>query len=127
MNSIPQRIKQLAKELNLSISAFEKQIGSSNNTIGTAIHKDSNISGAIINKILIRYTELSPDWLITGTGSMMRGEKNKVIVHDQKDALIILDKIKIIDLQNEVIAGLKIEKKRLEIDLALCEASKKSD
>ena len=71
--------------------------------------------------------EITSDWLLTGTGAMLRSAENTVVMHDKKDLLIIADKQKIIDLQNEVIDGLKSEKKRLEIDLALCEASKKSD
>ena len=111
MNTIPQRIKHLTYSLKISVAAFEKNIGASNGTIATAITKDSNISGAILNKILIRYTELSPDWLITGTGPMLRSEIKGTGAQDAKDALII-------SLQQEKIV-------RLEQDLQNCKAEKK--
>lgn len=115
MNSIPQRIKYLINKYNLNVAAFEKQIGASNSTIASAINKDSNISGGILNKILIRYTEISPDWLMTGTGPMLRNSPEV-----KENVQTIADKDKIIASQDIIIS-------LLQKNLADCEASKKSD
>jgi GTP1/Obg family GTP-binding protein len=71
MQSISLRIKELINYKNHSISSFEKEIGAGNNSIGTLIRKDSNISGDILSKILSKFPEVNANWLITGKGNML--------------------------------------------------------
>jgi transcriptional regulator with XRE-family HTH domain len=71
MNSIALRIKQLIDEKKLNISSFERKIGVGNNSIGTIINKNSNVSGAILSKILNSYNDVNANWLITGKGEML--------------------------------------------------------
>ena len=73
--SIPVRIKELIQEKKMNVSSFEKKIGVGNNSIGTIILKDSNVSGSILSKILNEFKDISADWLLTGTGEMLRGNQ----------------------------------------------------
>jgi hypothetical protein len=74
LDTISLRIKELITVKNMSISAFEKKIGVGNNSIGTIITRNSNVSGAILSKILISFPEICPDWLLTGRSDMFRSE-----------------------------------------------------
>ena len=56
----------------LNISAFEKKIGAGNNSIGTIINRNSNVSGQILSKILTQFSYVSAEWLLTGKGEMLK-------------------------------------------------------
>jgi hypothetical protein len=74
LDTISLRIKELITAKNMNISAFEKKIGVGNNSIGTIISRNSNVSGAILSKILISFPDICPDWLLTGRNDMFRAE-----------------------------------------------------
>ena len=76
MSTIAQRVKEIISYKKLSILGFEKSIAVGNNSIGTAIKRNSNVSGDILSKILNIYTDISADWLLTGKGSMLRQADN---------------------------------------------------
>lgn len=65
-----ERVKELINYLDISISAFEKATGMSNNSIQTAIKRVSNLKDDTLNSILNKYPEVSAEWLLTGKGSM---------------------------------------------------------
>jgi len=69
--NIGARVKQIIDSKGFSIMGFEKEIGAGNNTIGTSIKRNSNFSSSILSKILNRYPEINPGWLLTGTGEMI--------------------------------------------------------
>jgi len=69
--SVKERLKVFIKSENLSISAFENSISVSNgyvNSMRKAIGNDK------LNKILEQYSKLNTEWLLTGSGSMLRDE-----------------------------------------------------
>jgi hypothetical protein len=63
MSDISLRINKLISEKNLNISSFEKKIGVGNNSIGTIIKKNSNVSGQILSKILNTFEDVNAEWL----------------------------------------------------------------
>jgi len=65
------RVKILIDNKNISISAFEKSIEMSNNSIQTAIKREASVKDDVINKILNVYSDVSPIWLLTGKGEML--------------------------------------------------------
>lgn len=67
-----ERVKNLIEFKGLSISGFEKATGMSNNSIQTAIKRNSNLKDDTLNSILIRFPDISAEWLLTGNGSMLR-------------------------------------------------------
>lgn len=70
--SISLRINEIISKENLTISSFEKKINCSTSTITRIIQRDSNVSGDILNKILITFPTINSDWLITGEGHMYK-------------------------------------------------------
>ena len=72
-----ERVEKLIKDKGLSVSAFENTVGVSNASIGIAIKRNSNLRDDTLNSILNAFPEISPEWLLTGKGPMLReGSKN---------------------------------------------------
>lgn len=71
-NSI-QRLNQFIHKKAMSIAAFEKKIGMSNNSFGKQLKNNGAIGSDKLENILIMFPELNPDWLLTGNGNMIKG------------------------------------------------------
>jgi len=71
MSSIAYRIKEFADAKNLSIRAIEAAIGASNGTIGKALKRGTDIQASWLEKIVAKYEDLNPAWLLTGKGSIL--------------------------------------------------------
>lgn len=73
--SVKDRIKLFIKYLEISVSTFEKSLGFSNgyvNSISKGIGKDK------LNLILEKYSILNAEWLILGSGEMLKTNNNFV-------------------------------------------------
>lgn len=72
MNQKPiDRVKIIIDDNRLSISAFEKEIGHSNNSIQTALKRRSNLKDETLNSILNAFPDYSGLWLLTGKGEKL--------------------------------------------------------
>jgi hypothetical protein len=67
--SIKKRLDLIVKELGLSGRAFEKECGLANGSYSSI---RDGVGADKLNKILFRYPQISADWLISGTGEMMK-------------------------------------------------------
>ncbi len=56
------------------MSAFEKEIGMSNGTFGSAIRRGGSISADKIEKFLRSYPDVNPEWILLENGSMLRDD-----------------------------------------------------
>lgn len=63
---IKERINELRDAKNLSVKAFEQQIGISNGLW----EKAKSLSEDVLIKIIARYPEINPCWLLKGEGDM---------------------------------------------------------
>ena len=85
--TIKDKILAFIKEKGLSREEFYKETGlSASNFKGAAMK--SELGGDKIVKILTTYKDLSPDWLLTGEGSMLRTDEktnNTPIAHHTED------------------------------------------
>jgi hypothetical protein len=71
--SIKKRLDLIVKELGLSGRAFEKECGLANGSYSSI---RDGVGADKLNKILFRYPQISADWLISGSGEMMKPLKN---------------------------------------------------
>jgi len=81
---ILERIKQYIDYKGISISAFEKSIGMGNASFGKSLKNGGAIGTDKLENILLIYPEISPDWLLTGTGKMLRSVDVTLEPEDQK-------------------------------------------
>lgn len=58
----------------ISLYAFENSLGVSRGSISKAIKENKSIGSHVLENILNTYTDLNPDWLFTGRGSMLRDD-----------------------------------------------------
>ncbi len=82
---ILERIKQYIDYKGISIAAFEKSIGMSNASFGKCLKKGGAIGTDKLENILTVYSEISPNWLITGNGEMLKG--SNVVIEPSKDGV----------------------------------------
>jgi len=117
-----QRLYQYIEFKQISLNAFDVSIDASNGYIGKQIKNNASIGSEIIQKISETYTDLSIEWLITGTGSMLKEQNliptyNNVLCesplkyNDNNNRLISYTVEKINDLERR----LENEKRILEI------------
>lgn len=106
------RLKQYIDIKGFSNSSFEKKNNLSNGYIGTQIKRNADLGEGVLNKVLDNCLEINPEWLLTGKGKMLRGEKKETpaLTPSEKQQLeekihllenIIKDKDKIIALQEK--------------------------
>lgn len=69
---ILERIKQYIDCKSISVAAFEKSIGMSNASFGKCLKKGGAIGTDKLENILSVYPDISPNWLLTGNGTMLR-------------------------------------------------------
>ncbi|CAA0252453.1 conserved hypothetical protein [Tenacibaculum maritimum] len=65
------RVEKIIYYKHLNIKSFEENIKVSNNSIRIAIHKGSSFKSNVLNKILNRFPEINPTWLLTGKEDML--------------------------------------------------------
>ncbi|CAA0164689.1 hypothetical protein [Tenacibaculum maritimum] len=65
------RVEKIIYYKHLNIKSFEESIKVSNNSIRIAIHKGSSFKSNVLNKILNRFPEINPTWLLTGKEDML--------------------------------------------------------
>lgn len=70
MYNILSRIKQIAQNENVTITALERQIGASKGVLSRAIANGTDIQSKWLQLIVENYPQYSGDWLLTGSGEM---------------------------------------------------------
>jgi transcriptional regulator with XRE-family HTH domain len=73
------RILRFLREEQISASRFADEIGVQRSGISHILSGRNNPSLDLIQKILVRYDQINPDWLILGKGSMMRNSKEPTL------------------------------------------------
>ena len=73
-----ERIKKIIEYSELSISSFEKHIGASNNSIQIALKRKTSVKDETLNRVLDRFPEINPSWLLTGNGEMFLSHSKSI-------------------------------------------------
>lgn len=77
MESILDRISKISENEGITVTSLEKAIGASKGVLSRAIAKKTDILSKWTQAIIENYPQYSANWLLTGKGSMLRGE-NKI-------------------------------------------------
>lgn len=85
MCKILSRIKVLADNEGITISALEKTIGASRGVISKAITNGTDIQSKWLELICENFRKYSGEWLLTGEGEMLKSEQssNNIIAEDR--------------------------------------------
>lgn len=68
------RIKLYIDTKGISIAAFEKSVGMSNASFSKSLKNNGSIGTDKLENILSIYSDISPEWLLTGQGDMLKEE-----------------------------------------------------
>lgn len=71
---ILERIKLYIDTKGISIAAFEKSVGMSNASFSKSLKNNGAIGTDKLENILSIYSDISPEWLLTGQGDMLKEE-----------------------------------------------------
>lgn len=71
---IVERIKEYLDKNGISVAAFERSIGMSNASFAKSLKNKGAIGTDKLENILNIYKDISPTWLLTGEGSMLKSE-----------------------------------------------------
>lgn len=82
------RIEKLLAEIDMSPSLFADAIGVQRATISHILSGRNNPSLDLVQKVLSRFPELNPDWMLSGKGEMWRESRQQ----EQKIEISIPDK-----------------------------------
>lgn len=85
IDTIKSRVQAFFRHLDISQKEFNASIGVKAGFINT----DSEPTGQILSQIIRAYPQLSPDWLLTGSGTMLRSLKD----HPNITAITATDRI----------------------------------
>lgn len=89
---IVERLKQYIDSKGITISAFEKSIGMGNASFGRSLKNNGAIGTDKLEKILNVYPDISPEWILTGNGTMLREERKKLEPDDQEHLIEVFKK-----------------------------------
>ena len=77
-----QRIKKYIDYKGVTTQKFEKEVGFSNGAFASQLKNNRTIGVDKLENILISYPEISPNWLLTGKGNMIKDSYNQSIKGD---------------------------------------------
>jgi phage repressor protein C with HTH and peptisase S24 domain len=66
------RLERVIAHLGLRTSSFERALGFSNGSIGKVLDERRSIGSDRLETIFSKYPQISPEWLLTGRGEMVR-------------------------------------------------------
>ena len=76
--SIIERLQKYMVHRNLNANKITVDAGLSVGLIGRAIKNDSGLNSETIEKILVTYTDLNPEWFVSGNGEMIRSNNQTI-------------------------------------------------
>ena len=78
------RFKQILEHTGASASEFADKLGVQRSAVSHILSGRNNPSLEFLQKVLIHYPQISPDWLLLGTGNITR--YSSVNANNQKEA-----------------------------------------
>lgn len=81
--NIRERVLLVAESKGVKISVLEKQL----NVSRSYFRNTKSVSAEAVARLLALYTDINPDWLLNGKGSMLRSESEQ---QESKDIIDLL-------------------------------------
>lgn len=72
------RIKEFIDYKNITVKDFEIKVGFSNGAFGSQLRNNKTIGVDKLENILLVYSEINPEWLLTGKGEMLKNTINNI-------------------------------------------------
>jgi len=101
------RIILLIKAKNLTAAQFADEIGVQKSSISHIISGRNNASLDFIQKILLRYPEVSMNWILFGKGSIFNGTENESRIFENKQ---LTDRNELSSPSVDLFSALKVDK-----------------
>lgn len=79
MGNILSRIQEIASREGITIGAMERSLGASKGVLSRAISNGTDIQSKWIQILVENYPLYSSEWLLTGTGNMLKSDLDKPI------------------------------------------------
>jgi transcriptional regulator with XRE-family HTH domain len=73
MSTVIERIKELCSQMRISENKLASEIGVNTQTLNNYTTGKRNVSYDVVDKILVRFPQVSAEWLIRGIGNMLNG------------------------------------------------------
>ena len=73
---ILERIKEYIDCKGITVAAFERSVGMSNASFSKSLKNKGAIGTDKLENILSVYSDISPEWLLTGNGAMIKTKGN---------------------------------------------------
>lgn len=82
------RVIQYIDNKGINNSLFEKKCGLSNGYLGTQLRRNADLGEGVLNKILDNCLDVSPEWLLTGRGEMLKSERATEVIKTPRVEII---------------------------------------
>jgi phage repressor protein C with HTH and peptisase S24 domain len=86
MGNILSRIQEIASREGITIGAMERSLGASKGVLSRAISNGTDIQSKWIQILVENYPLYSSEWLLTGTGNMLKSDLDKPIEAHKRSA-----------------------------------------
>lgn len=77
MSAVLKRIKVVAEQEGVSITALEATIGASKGVFSRALANGTDIQSKWLVRLVEKYPQYAPEWLLTGQGDMRKGDVSR--------------------------------------------------
>ena len=99
---IVNRIKEYLENKGIPINRAEKEVGLSTGSLSKPISGGKTIKTNTLEKFLNKYNDINPEWLLTGTGEMLKSaepEQNMRVFKQRTDRLVEHQEIPLYDFE----------------------------